>query len=145
MATERERMVAEAWRRDVEESLGLPVVAVASFHRVIGMTEAMTGSWGMLADSLMRRRRPASSPGRLPIAFLLAVTEDHVHAFDYTHRGREGVKVRAEAARWPRGAVRAEIGEGRRELVVVLSWEGGAATCRAGVNARAVAELLAPA
>ncbi|MBX5468301.1 MAG: hypothetical protein IRZ21_00190 [Thermoleophilaceae bacterium] len=144
MASERERLAAEMWRIDVQPWVEQSILELGSFHRIVGAGEAMLGPWGVLADALMRRTRPLARPGRLPLAFILAVTADAVHALEYAPRAREGVKIRREAARWPRGGLRAEVREGERDTIVALEWDGGSARCRAGINARSVAQLLPP-
>jgi hypothetical protein len=96
-------------RARVEEKTGAPVLAYSTFYR--------TGSWGQmglahvspLAKSVTKfiGKRKA---GGLPPHFILAITEDRLHAFKYKAR-RDVIEVEEEVAVWDRSAIRVSAQE----------------------------------
>jgi hypothetical protein len=96
-------------RARVEEKTGAPVIAYSTFYR--------TGSWGEMglehvsglaktAVKLWGRKKA----GGLPPHFILAITEDRLHAFKYKAR-RDVIEVQEEVAVWDRSAIRASAQE----------------------------------
>jgi hypothetical protein len=143
MASEREKLAAELWRHDVQPWVGEePIIELGAFERVVRAGDMIAGPFTPLVDALLRRRRPLGRPTRLPLMFLLAVTPETVHAFDYAPQREHAVRVRGQAGLWRRGELRATVEEGGLSPLILLEWQGGRAECRGGVNSRAVARLL---
>jgi hypothetical protein len=131
-------------RARVEEKTGAPVLAYSTFYR--------TGSWGQmgmarvspLAKSAMKLigKRKA---GGLPPHFILAITEDKLHAFKYKAR-RDVIEVEDEVAVWDRSAIRASAQETSltMRLTIESPPDGASVVCdssKADITSRFLATL----
>jgi hypothetical protein len=113
-------------RSRVEERTGAPVIAYSTFYR--------TGSWGQMglahvsplaktAVKLLGKRKA----GGLPPHFILALTEDRLHAFKYKAR-RDVIEVEEEVAVWERSAIRASAQETSLTMRLTIESPGDGAS-----------------
>jgi hypothetical protein len=147
-SAEEQRQWAEHNRAQVEEKTGRPVRAYTVFYR--------TGSWGTmgaqhispLAASAMKfiGKRKA---GGMPPQFVLALTDERLHAFAYKQR-RNDIDVRDEVGAWDRAAIRASVEETTltMRLTIESPAEGTKVVCdtgKAAITNEFLAELGAAA
>jgi hypothetical protein len=131
-SVEEQRRWMEQNRSRVEEKTGAPVLAFSTFYR--------TGSWGQmgarqispLAASAMKLLGKRKAGG-LPPHFILALTDDRLHAFKYKPR-RDVIEVGDEVGSWDRAGIRACVQETAitMRLTVESPADGGSLVCDTG-------------
>jgi hypothetical protein len=131
-------------RARVEEKTGAPVIAYSTFYR--------TGSWGQmglehvsgLAKTAVKLWGRKKADG-LPPHFILAITEDRLHAFKYKAR-RDVIEVQEEVAVWDRSAICASAQETSltMRLTIESPTDGASVVCdssKADITSRFLACL----
>jgi hypothetical protein len=121
--------VAEEWRgryrSSVEPHVDGEVLAVGAF-RPTGAGSKMAISkfqLGALAYGAAHKIGK-SKAGGLPGQFVLAVTDDKLYAFKY-RSGRNGIKIKDEAASWDRAGLKVETDRRQTTTRVTLEWPDG--------------------
>jgi hypothetical protein len=121
--------VAEEWRgryrSSVEPHVDGEVLAVGAF-RPTGAGSKMAISkfqLGALAYGAAHKIGK-SKAGGLPGQFVLAVTEDKLYAFKY-RSGRNGIKIKDEAASWDRAGLKVETDRRQTTTRVTLELPDG--------------------
>jgi hypothetical protein len=121
--------LAEEWRgkyrASVEPYVDGEVLAVGAFRPTgagtkMAISKMQVGALAYGAASMMGKKKAGGLPGQ----FVLAVTPDKLYAFKYKS-GRNGIKVKEEAACWDRSGLKVATDERQTTTRVTLEFADG--------------------
>jgi hypothetical protein len=127
-----QRRMVEAVSQVVSE----PVVSAAAFNRRGLYTQKALGHFGFVTW-LIARAYAKKQAGGLPQSFMLAITPEHVRAFEYKARGRhrDQYEIGDEVAVWQRSAIEVTWKNGppyQTDVAITAANDGEQVRCRCG-------------